>query len=29
MIILGHAQAQNFTLEKCTSDLMQVYKKLI
>jgi glycosyltransferase involved in cell wall biosynthesis len=29
MIILGHRQAEKFTLEKCTDELMRVYKKLM
>jgi glycosyltransferase involved in cell wall biosynthesis len=29
MIIRGHEQAQNFTLQKCTDELMKVYKKLV
>lgn len=29
MTRLGHIQAQNFTLEKCTDELMKVYKKLV
>jgi glycosyltransferase involved in cell wall biosynthesis len=29
MIILGHRQAENFTLEKCTDEIMRVYKKLM
>jgi hypothetical protein len=29
MIILGHRQAENFTLEKCTDEVMRVYKKMM
>jgi glycosyltransferase involved in cell wall biosynthesis len=29
MILLGHRQAENFTLEKCTDEIMRVYKKMM
>jgi glycosyltransferase involved in cell wall biosynthesis len=29
MVLLGHRQAENFTLEKCTDEIMRVYKKMM